>query len=236
MTQVTTLEDLLPLLEGATTAREFGAVVIAHVPQRPRGLRQRLACEACDALGHDWTDGTLRDWLKPGRHTEERIGANREAAREASRRWRSENAEAHRERKRRWYEGNPDYNTAYKNWRYAEDPSYALARATRSRVHHALKAAVGSPGKARPTMELLGCSAEDYRLHLESMWEPGMTWENWSPDGWHIDHVRPLASFDLSDPGQQAKAFHYTNTRPLWSKDNLSKGSLHGGTRHRHGA
>ncbi|AHM03043.1 hypothetical protein roselon_00603 [Roseibacterium elongatum DSM 19469] len=59
-----------------------------------------------------------------------------------------------------------------------------------------------------------------------------MSWENRGE--WHVDHVRPLASFDLSDPGQQAQAFHFSNTRPLWAGDNLSKGSLHDGVRHRH--
>ena len=90
---------------------------------------------------------------------------------------------------------------------------------------------VGEPGKARPSLDLLGCSAEEYRVYLERLFEPGMDWEN--REEWHIDHVIPLASFDLSDPDQQARAFHYTNTRPMWAEDNLLKGSLHQGVRHR---
>jgi hypothetical protein len=62
---VTTLEDLLPLVRDAETCREFGAIVIAHVPKH---LKSRLALAARDALGRDWTESTLRDVLKPGLH------------------------------------------------------------------------------------------------------------------------------------------------------------------------
>ncbi len=58
--------------------------------------------------------------------------------------------------------------------------------------------------------------------HIESMFEPGMSWDNWGE--WHIDHIRPLASFDLENAERLAEACHYTNLRPLWKVDNLRKG------------
>ena len=64
---------------------------------------------------------------------------------------------------------------------------------------------------------------EELKIYLESKFLPGMTWDNWSKDGWHIDHVVPLASFDLTNKEQFDKACHYTNLQPLWAKDNLSK-------------
>jgi hypothetical protein len=77
--------------------------------------------------------------------------------------------------------------------------------------------------KSKSTIELLGCSVEEVWNHLESKFKAGMTKENHGL--WHIDHHRPCASFDLADPKQQAKCFHYTNLKPLWATDNLKKGA-----------
>lgn len=60
-------------------------------------------------------------------------------------------------------------------------------------------------------------------VHLESQFEPGMTWENRRK--WHIDHIIPCAAFDLTDTEQQRACFHYTNLRPLWASENISKGT-----------
>jgi len=105
--------------------------------------------------------------------------------------------------------------------RMASDPTYSLIIKLRKRVAKVLK----GKSKSTSTLELLGCSAEEYRQHLESQFTPGMTWGNHAFDGWHIDHIRPLSSFDLTDPAQQREAFHYTNCQPLWAKDNLEKGA-----------
>ena len=70
---------------------------------------------------------------------------------------------------------------------------------------------------------MLGCSIKDLIIHIEKQFKEGMTWDNHSYNGWHIDHIIPCASFDLSDPEQQKKCFHYTNLQPLWKQDNLSK-------------
>ena len=79
--------------------------------------------------------------------------------------------------------------------------------------------------KTKKTLELLGCSWQEARDHIQSQFKEGMTWENHGFYGWHIDHIIPCASFDLFDPEQQKKCFHYTNLQPLWGHENISKGA-----------
>lgn len=72
---------------------------------------------------------------------------------------------------------------------------------------------------------LAGCSSDELRVYLESKFQLGMSWENYGE--WHLDHIRPLCSFDLTKEEELLKACCYTNLQPLWAKDNLSKGSKH---------
>ena len=67
------------------------------------------------------------------------------------------------------------------------------------------------------------CKTCDKVLREENKFKPGMAWGNHSKDGWHIDHIVPLASFDLSDPDQVKQACHYSNLQPLWTEENLQK-------------
>ena len=72
-------------------------------------------------------------------------------------------------------------------------------------------------------MKLCGCSLEKLKQHLESQFTEGMTWDN--KGDWHVDHIKPCASFDLTNPEEQKKCFHYTNLQPLWALDNMKKGA-----------
>ena len=67
----------------------------------------------------------------------------------------------------------------------------------------------------------LGCSIPEFMIYIESLFQPGMSWDNRRT--WHIDHVIPLAAFDLTDPEQFKQACHYTNLQPLWATENLRK-------------
>jgi len=75
----------------------------------------------------------------------------------------------------------------------------------------------------------LGCSLDALREHLERQFQPGMTWDNWGRQGWHIDHIKPLLHFDLEDEGQLRIVCHYTNLQPLWWRDNIVKGHVERG-------
>jgi len=103
------------------------------------------------------------------------------------------------------------------------DVLFALKCVVRERI----LCAVSRQGsrKSSRTIDLIGCTVAELARHLESKFLPGMTWENRGANGWHIDHIIPIAKFDLSDPQQQAAAFHYTNLQPLWAEDNRRKGT-----------
>ena len=75
--------------------------------------------------------------------------------------------------------------------------------------------------KTTPTQRLLGCDWQAFRSHLESLFTPGMTWDNYGQ--WHVDHITPLAA--ATSPDSLLPLFHYLNTQPLWGPDNLRKGS-----------
>lgn len=103
------------------------------------------------------------------------------------------------------------------------DPAFKLAYLLRVRACNALKRQ--AKGKSGSPLRLLGCDAEFLALYLEMQFQPGMDWGNHGLRGWHIDHKKPLSSFDLSDASEAARAFHFTNLQPLWAADNLSKGA-----------
>jgi hypothetical protein len=94
-----------------------------------------------------------------------------------------------------------------------------LGRYLRSRVCAVIKG-INKPESAQI---LIGCNFKDARGHIEKQFTKGMTWDNHGMHGWHIDHIIPIASFDLSKPEQQRRAFHYTNMQPLWAKENMQK-------------
>ena len=113
------------------------------------------------------------------------------------------------------------YMKNYMNNKLKTDPDFKLKMQLRHRIYLALK--VKGISKSKRTMKLLGCTVEELWKHLESKFQPGMTKENYGK--WHVDHIKPCASFDLTDPKQQFICFHYTNLQPLWAKDNIRKGA-----------
>lgn len=98
-----------------------------------------------------------------------------------------------------------------------------ITRLLRRRTWLVIKRALGE--KSDSTIALLGCTVGELIKHFESLFQPGMTWDNHGKNGWHIDHKTPCAAFDLTKEEEQRKCFHYTNLQPLWAFDNLSKGA-----------
>jgi hypothetical protein len=99
------------------------------------------------------------------------------------------------------------------------DIHISVAGRLRNAVRYALTAQ--SVRKGRHTEEYIGCTFEELKAHLEKQFLPGMTWENRRL--WQIDHIRPCASFDLTQMAAQRSCFHYTNLRPMWASENNKK-------------
>jgi hypothetical protein len=176
---------------------------------------------------------------------------NREYFKECAQKYNKENSEELKRKGRKYYEANKEkilekqkiYNSTRKEqntqksykWRrenrerylelrgkrkkerYKSDPNYKLKSNMISRTNLALK----ENKKSGRTEELLGCTIDYLKIYLESKFEEGMNWEERSK--WHIDHIRPCSSFDLSNAEQQRLCFHYTNLQPLWATDNIKK-------------
>lgn len=108
---------------------------------------------------------------------------------------------------------------AYNAKRLKENPHVRAMEYARTRVRNLVK----GESRSASTMALIGCSREHLVKHIESQFKDGMNWSNYGAKGWHIDHILPCASFDLTNPDHQKICFHYTNLQPLWWLDNIKK-------------
>ena len=125
-----------------------------------------------------------------------------------ARKWESENREHVLERER-----------IYRKSKRDSDPLIKIRTNLRTRLNRAIAAQYKKGSAVRD----LGCSIAELKTRLESQWLPGMSWANYGRGGWHIDHIRPLSLFDLTEREQVLVACHYTNLQPLWAADNIIK-------------
>lgn len=128
--------------------------------------------------------------------------------------------EINKRRRKIYYDNKERHRKYQRKWErkeYRNNPEFKLKKRLRIRIN----SAVNNFYKSDTTKNLLGCSVKEFKTHLENEFQDGMTWDNYGD--WHIDHIIPCASFDLTDPEQQKKCFHYTNLQPLWAEDNLKK-------------
>lgn len=166
----------------------------------------------------------------------DRYAANREKELARVAHWQRENPEKVHAQNRKFAEANPGY---WREWaaskpekmregwrRYHErrkvDPAYRLSAAVRSGINRCLI----SGGKLRRrTFEALGYSPEELMAHLEKQFLPGMSWENYGKDGWHIDHIIPLSVFNYHtiEDIDFRRCWALSNLQPLWAADNLKK-------------
>lgn len=146
---------------------------------------------------------------------------NREKANAASKKWIALNPERRRETRRKWCKK-----------KYHMDPVFKLEKLLRSRINNHLQSVKklnksSEPKKIGSPVRDLGCSVDTLISHLEKKFAPGMTWANHGTR-WQIDHIQPLAGFDITDRKQFLEACHYTNMQPLWIEEHRKKTKLEG--------
>ena len=149
----------------------------------------------------------------------ERYYKNREHNLLKQKEWHYSNREKRTKQLREYSYSHRDNRNKYLAKKMKQDGQLKIRKNIRDRMRSAMK----GKSKSKNTMELLGCTIEELKTHLEKQFTHGMNWDNYGKKGWHIDHILPCASFDLTDPEQQRACFHYTNLQPLWATDNYKK-------------
>jgi len=128
-----------------------------------------------------------------------------------------------KQKKKKYREENRDKIRKYhKEYCYNKNNSnieFKLAKNLRGRLYTALKHGY----KSGSAVKDLGCTIQEFKIHIENQFEEGMTWENYGLHVWHLDHRIGLANFDLTKREDLLKACHYTNLKPMWAKDNICK-------------
>lgn len=161
---------------------------------------------------------------------------NKEKIKEYKKKYKQNNKEKIKKYKKEWYQRNKEYikkcrkeyyeknknkinkfAKKYISKKRKKDINFRITDSLRHRVYMALK----NNWKSATTAELVGCSVEYLKKYIESLFKKGMTWDNYGK--WHIDHIRPCASFDLSKESEQRKCFNYKNLQPLWASENIKK-------------
>lgn len=120
------------------------------------------------------------------------------------------------------------YIETKKRRRFEKNVHFKLKNIFSNRIRYAFKSQ--HLVKSNITERLLGCKIPEAKKYIESKFTKGMSWENHGLYGWHIDHIIPCDSFDLTKEEEQLKCFHYTNLQPLWATTEIARknGDLNG--------
>jgi hypothetical protein len=152
------------------------------------------------------------------------LACKRTVRKDISRRYAQKNPESVKASNLAWRTANKEqhnrYNREYSARKHRENSSFHVGILLRNRFRDALK----NNRKIGSAIELLDMSLKEFQIYIRGQFRPGMNWENYGPV-WHLDHVRPCASFDLADPEQQKICFRWDNYQPLFAKENLKKGA-----------
>lgn len=192
------------------------------------------------------TYDTVEEWLSPETFNDRnqklidrrkrRYEKRREEYKEKAKRYYEENKENCIKRSCERQSQNPNVKRYKREWikkRRQSSPTFRLISNYRNLIYLSLTRQ--STSKENTSFNLLGMTGEEFMEYLlnHPNCDSKFTKENYGKT-WHVDHIKPLAAFDLSQEDQQKEAFHYSNCQPLGAFENLSKSSLYKGEKHIH--
>jgi hypothetical protein len=120
-----------------------------------------------------------------------------------------------------YYKNNKEKIKNQTNKKLSSDPIFKFKHSIRTLIRISFKRGKRNLKKESKTEQILGCTINEFIIHIESQLKEGMTIENHGD--WHLDHIIPLATAKTEE--EVIKLNHYTNFQPLWAAENLSKGS-----------
>lgn len=137
--------------------------------------------------------------------------------------WRQNNLEIYKISKKKsdlnFHSTNPKYVNDYRKNKRDTNHLYKLTVNLRSRLNGFFR--VNNHNKSKNTIEIIGCSPQELKIHLEKKFTNEMSWDNYGE--WHIDHKIPLSSANSEE--ELYKLCHFTNLQPMWAIENIKKGS-----------
>lgn len=199
--------------------------LLEEFPFRTKLGYHKNSCKKCEAL-----------------RTKEYQKNNKEKCQKRSKIWEEKNKEKRKSQNKKWRTLNRDNLLSYmKEYSEKNRPILQIKRKTYQRKkynsdeNYKLRMLIGGRirrifnhqrvNKGNKSIELLGCDLNFLKSYIENKFKDGMSWDKFKLGEIHIDHIKPCASFDLTDPEQQKECFHYSNLQPLWAVDNLKKGA-----------
>jgi len=196
--------------------------------KRKDGVLGRTShCKTCTGLYHKEYLSKPEGKEKKTEQRKNRVERNREHYLQLSKSYYKKNKDQILQNNKQWKIKNKNHMREHNKDRRKTDIQYKLTLSLRSRLYSALKNEL----KTGSAIKDLGCSIEFLKKYLEKQFYPNpetrepMNWNNYGVYGWHIDHIKPLTLFNLTDREQLLTACNYKNLQPLWAKENIRKGN-----------
>lgn len=153
-------------------------------------------------------------------------GICKECEKLRQKRYRQNNPTQRKITKKKWNKNNPElykkFKKESKKRKKQRDPVYRAILSIRARLSNFINK--NHLHKSKKFKDIIGIDYDGFKDYIESQFLEGMSWDNRSIDGWHLDHIIPISSAKTIEDVERLN--HYTNFQPLWAEDNMKKGDM----------